>query len=45
VNSLIILLFLSAMVAVIMMRALYNDISMYNDEENKVISSSCLFSF
>ena len=36
INSLIILLFLSGMVAVIMLRTLYNDISVYNDEESKV---------
>ena len=36
VNSLIILIFLSAMVAVIMLRTLHNDISLYNEEDNKV---------
>lgn len=35
INSLIILLFLSAMVAVIMLRTLHNDISLYNEEESK----------
>lgn len=35
VNSLIILIFLSAMVAVIMLRTLHNDISLYNEEDNK----------
>lgn len=36
INSLIILLFLSGMVAVIMLRTLYNDIAVYNDDESKV---------
>ena len=35
VNSFIILLFLTAMVAIIMLRTLNKDIAMYNDEELK----------
>ena len=42
INSLIILLFLSGMVAVIMLRTLYNDISIYNDEDAKVRSAPSL---
>jgi len=40
-NSLVIVLFLSGMVAMIMLRTLHKDIARYNQIDNAVSSSSC----
>ena len=41
VNSLIIALFLTAMVAIIMLRTLNRDIALYNEEDLKVCVTKC----